>query len=557
MMKNWSIRKRLQIGITGIILICVVMIAYVIINLIYIRSAVEIVGTNSIPSIDLIVSIESHMQTNYALVHKHLLAMDTEHATTATESGSSAHETSTPQQIEAEIAANAEENLRMAMNYEKMLLDEADRKGYDNFLKTREKYVAARKNVIALSNQHKIDEARNVLTAQLDPAYSDYLTRTHDIAGYNEKVAVMECNDIIQRMFTLVAVSTVGLLIVVVLSITIGIAVVRSISVPMNNLAGLMSKLKVGDFTMKAAVLRRDELGAMAESINQTIDDLRALVEQVQRSGIQVNTSSTEIAVTSREQQSTANEVAASTAEIGATAKEIYATSKELLNTSEEVSSVAEQTSELASNSKDMLSRMETNMRAIMDASASITAKLTDINEKAGNISSVVTTITKVADQTNLLSLNAAIEAEKAGEYGRGFSVVATEIRRLADQTAEATLDIEQMVKGMTSAVSAGVMGMDKFSGEVRHGVDEVRKAGQQIDKVVGQVQSLAPNFEAVNEGLRSQTIASQQISDALVQLSEAMQQTVESLRQSSIAIEQLDEASSGLQNGISHFKLA
>ena len=79
-----------------------------------------------------------------------------------------------------------------------------------------------------------------------------------------------------------------------------------------------------------------------------------------------------------------------------------------------------------------------------------------------------MTTITKVADQTNLLSLNAAIEAEKAGEHGRGFAVVATEIRRLADQTAIASYDIEQLVKEMQSAVSAGVMGMDKFSEEVR-----------------------------------------------------------------------------------------
>jgi hypothetical protein len=95
-----------------------------------------------------------------------------------------------------------------------------------------------------------------------------------------------------------------------------------------------------------------------------------------------------------------------------------------------------------------------------------VNAKLAILNEKAGNINQVVVTIVKVADQTNLLSLNAAIEAEKAGEYGRGFAVVATEVRRLADQTAVATYDIEQMVREIQSAVSAGVMGMDKFSEE-------------------------------------------------------------------------------------------
>src|SRR6266699_6172202 len=101
---------------------------------------------------------------------------------------------------------------------------------------------------------------------------------------------------------------------------------------------------------------------------------------------------------------------------------------------------------------------------------------LTAIQERAHDITTVVTTITKVADQTNLLSLNAAIEAEKAGEYGLGFAVVATEIRRLADQTAVATFDIEQMVKEILSAVSAGVMGMDKFSEEVRRGMQDVQQ---------------------------------------------------------------------------------
>jgi methyl-accepting chemotaxis protein WspA len=191
-----------------------------------------------------------------------------------------------------------------------------------------------------------------------------------------------------------------------------------------------------------------------------------------------------------------------------------------------------------------------------MDASGSIHARLAVLSEKAGNISTVVTTIAKVVDQTNLLSLNAAIEAEKAGEYGRGFGVVATEIRRLADQTAVASSDIERMVKEMQSAVSAGVMGMDRFSEEVRRGVEVVTQVGGQLGEIIGQVQTLTPNFEAVNEGMQSQAVGSQQISEALSQLGEAAQQTVESLRQSNLAIEQLNEATSGLQSGVSRFKV-
>jgi methyl-accepting chemotaxis protein WspA len=242
--------------------------------------------------------------------------------------------------------------------------------------------------------------------------------------------------------------------------------------------------------------------------------------------------------------------------EIGATSKEISATSRELVRTMNEVASGAEQSAALAGVGQAGLSHMEETMRQVMDAASSINAKLGVLNEKAANINQVVTTITKVADQTNLLSLNAAIEAEKAGEHGRGFAVVATEIRRLADQTAVATYDIEQMVKHIQSAVAAGVMGMDKFAEEVRRGMHEVQQVGGHLSQIIHQVQALAPRVESVNEGMQAQATGAEQISSALAQLTEAARQTVESLTQSTHAIGDLDEVSSALRTGVQRFKL-
>jgi methyl-accepting chemotaxis protein WspA len=190
------------------------------------------------------------------------------------------------------------------------------------------------------------------------------------------------------------------------------------------------------------------------------------------------------------------------------------------------------------------------------EASQVISIKLAVINEKAENITTVVTTITKVADQTNLLSLNAAIEAEKAGEYGRGFTVVAREIRRLADQTAVATLDIEQMVKEMQSAVSAGVMEMDKFIAEVRHNVDDVEKIRMQLALIIEQVQALSPRFEEVNVAMGHQSDHARQIDAAMMNLSEEMRQTRDSLHETYGAIEQLNEAARSLQEEVSRFQI-
>jgi methyl-accepting chemotaxis protein WspA len=334
-------------------------------------------------------------------------------------------------------------------------------------------------------------------------------------------------------------------------------AFATSVARPIKRLGQAAASVGDGNLGTRMHFESQNELGLLARGFNDMVAALASLVGQVQHSGIQVNTSVNEIAATAKQQQATASEIAATTIEIGATSREISATSKELVRTMTEVATVAEHTATLAGDGQVGLTRMEGTMRQVMEAAGSINAKLAVLNEKAGNITQMVTTITRVADQTNLLSLNAAIEAEKAGEYGRGFAVVATEIRRLADQTAVATYDIEQMVKDIQSAVSAGVMGMDKFSEEVRRGMQEVQQVGGQLSEIIQQVQALAPRVEAVNEGMAAQATGAEQITQALAQLSEAAQQTVDSLHQSGQAIDGLNQAAAGMRNGVSRFTLA
>src|SRR5882762_669420 len=322
----------------------------------------------------------------------------------------------------------------------------------------------------------------------------------------------------------------------------------------LKEMANVAERIAAGDLVV--AVNPRSERDMLGHALANMVKRLSSLVGEVQRSGQEVNTSVNEIAGTAKQQQTTATEIAATTTQIGATSKEISATSKELVKTMNEVSLVAEQSAVLAGSGQAGVTRMEETMRHVMDAAGSINAKLAVLNEKAGSINQVVTTITKVADQTNLLSLNAAIEAEKAGEYGRGFAVVATEIRRLADQTAVATYDIDQMVKAIQSAVSAGVMSMDKFSEDVRRGMQAVQEVSGLLSQVIQQVQALAPRFEAVTEGMQAQATGAEQITEALAQLSEAARQTVESLRQSSLAIDELNQVSVGLRTGVAGFMM-
>ncbi len=319
----------------------------------------------------------------------------------------------------------------------------------------------------------------------------------------------------------------------------------------------VVSTAAKGDLTPEMMVFSStDSISQVAAGVETMLKNLNSLVKQVQISGIQVTSSATQISANSKEHEATVAEQAASTNQIMTTVTEISATGKELLKTMEEVKNVVENTSASATDGHKALQSMETTMNKMQSATDTISSKLAVLSEKADNINTVVTTINRVADQTNLLSLNAAIEAEKAGEYGRGFSVVATEIRRLADQTAVATWDIEQMVKEMLSAVSAGVMSMDKFSEEVTRGVSDVAMVGQQLVEIIQQVQALLPQFELVNEGTRLQSEGAEQIKESMIQLNEMAQQTAETLRHSGMSIEQLKDAARGLQEGVSTFKV-
>lgn len=497
-MRNLTIRHRIAASFALILALMLVTTAVQYYRLMNVERFANRMEVDSLPALNYAGRMSLARFENYALTQELVLQSDP----------------GVKQQLRSQILSSRTVIDGLLAGYTGTVNDEHDRVLVDHYRAAQSLYRATQDELIALdSDPARREEVLKRLNTHFRPEYLNVRDAATALVDRNAQEADLMAT-----------------------SITNAVTGAESISVLTMAVALLMA------FACSYYLLRRIK------------NEVGGLVGAVQQSGTQVNASVTEIAATAKEHQATASEIAATTTQIGATSREISATSRRLVATMNEVSAVAGQSAILAGQGQEGLAHMESTMRRVTEAAASINAKLAVLNDKAGNIGQVVTTITKVADQTNLLSLNAAIEAEKAGEYGRGFAVVATEIRRLADQTAVATYDIEQMVKEIQSAVSAGVMGMDKFSEEVRRGMVDVQQVGDHLSQVIQQVQALAPRVESVNDGVRAQANGAEQITQALGQLSEAAQQTVDSLRQSASAIDELKQVATDLRGGVSKF---
>jgi methyl-accepting chemotaxis protein len=301
----------------------------------------------------------------------------------------------------------------------------------------------------------------------------------------------------------------------------------------------------------------RDETCKLIRSVSTMTESLNGLLVKVMQACNQVAGSATQAAAAVREVEAAVAEQAASTNEVSATSKEIYATVQELARTMGSVMKMASDAAHTASGGVSSLDGIRSAIDGLISSSGAMTRTFESINEKAGNIDQVITTITKVANRTNLLSLNAAIEAEKAGEKAGGFSVVALEMRRLADQTAVAALDIEKQIREMQQAVREGVSSVESYAQQTQASSAAVTELSSGLGQVIEGTTKLGPQFEAVNSGMQMQSQGAGQIAEAMVNLGEAASQTKASMAEFREVAVDLHNAVRELQAEVGRFSIA
>ena len=349
----------------------------------------------------------------------------------------------------------------------------------------------------------------------------------------------------------------IGISLAIILGVIVtALIIARSISNPIRTAVRVAKQVAAGDLRADVGETSDDETGALLNAIQTMTNDLRGLIGRIQNSSVTLIDIATTMQHTSAEQQQVVAQYGSSTTQAVASVKQISATSQELSRTMNDVNAMAASTGTKAQESSANLTNMEATMRQLEKTTASFGEKLSTINERATKINVVVSTMAKVADQTNLLSINASIEAEKAGKHGLGFLVVASEISRLADQTGTAALDIERMVSEMQVSVSAGVKEMANFAGQVRGGVREIGDVSVKLGEIISAVQNITSRFDEVAQGMSAQSQGADQIREAMVRLSEGANRTAESLTEFNTATSHLRGAVGDLKDEVSRFTI-
>ncbi len=350
-------------------------------------------------------------------------------------------------------------------------------------------------------------------------------------------------------------VGIIGLILVILISITTQ----RGVMKPLNEQLEMLKDMAQGegDLTRRLDDKRQDEFGELGIWFNQFVEKLRMVIEDVASTATQVASASNQLHSTAEQIATGAEEVASQTSTVATAAEEMAATSSDIAQNCQHAADNAKQASSTATSGATVVRETIDGMTRIATQVQGAAKTVESLGARSDQIGEIVATIQDIADQTNLLALNAAIEAARAGEQGRGFAVVADEVRALAERTTKATREISEMIKAIQNETKGAVTTMEDGVREVEKGTESSIKSGRALEEILEQVNEVAGQINQIATAVEEQTATSGEISSNIMQVTEVVQQSARGANETAAASGQLSSLAEKLQNLVSQFKLS
>ena len=325
---------------------------------------------------------------------------------------------------------------------------------------------------------------------------------------------------------------------------------------PVINLVGVANKIAGGDLTQKITVSSKDEIGMLASALNTVSSNLNNMVSKINATAGHLSDSTARIVDVSRQMEEGAGKQAEQTHTVARSMEQMEATSLEMSQHAGEATSAAAQASEVAMKGGDTVRHSINGMVQVSATVQDSAEKVEQLARHSEQIDQIVSVIEEIANQTNLLALNAAIEAARAGEQGRGFAVVADEVRGLANRTTDATKEIADMVKIIQSGTEAAVISMEAGRKEAEQGVEMANQAGASLEQIVGMVGGLSERIQQISQATETQSAVTRDVTANVSVVAGISEQTEKDAQLCSTSSSELARLAVELREMVGQFKI-